>query len=188
MKKSGNNTPAKSSVYSTLKEKNTPGNLINILDKLSSLSSHWFELIAMVCLVGIIISTLIDVVGAKIFSKPIAAGTEIVYFLQLIAIAGALAATKIDGKHIRLEFVDNLPKRLKSVFHFIADLLGLVLFILLAWKSMEYGQTLKINQEVTAGAKVPLHPFVFWLALSCIPLCLVLLKDMVKSAVEVMKR
>lgn len=158
------------------------------LDKLSHLLSDWFERIAMLGIVGIIIATLIDVIGAKIFTKPLSAGTEVVYFLQVIAIAGALTATKIDGKHIRLEFVDSLPRRIKNIFNFLAALLGLGLFFLLAWQSYEYAQTLRIAHEVTSTSRIPLYPFVLWIALCCIPLCLVLLQEMVKSAIEVVKR
>jgi len=158
------------------------------LDKLSHLLSVWFERIAMVGIVGIIIATLIDVIGAKIFGKPLAAATEVVYFLQVIAIAGALAATKIDGKHIRLEFVDSFPPRIKNIFNLLATLLGLGLFVLLAWKSYEYAQTLRIANEVTAASRIPVYPFVMWIALCCIPLCLVLLHEMVKSAIKVVKR
>ena len=65
-----------------------PNILMKILDKSSYWSSIWFERVAMVGIVGIIVVTLIDVIGAKIFHKPLAAGTEAVYFLQIIAIAG----------------------------------------------------------------------------------------------------
>lgn len=164
------------------------GNTLKGLDKLSRLLSVWFERIAMAGIVGIIISTLVDVIGAKVFNKPLAAGTEVVYFLQIIAIAGALAATKIDGKHIRLEFVDSFPKRIKGIFNFAAAVLGLGLFTLLAWESIEYAQVLRNTQEVTATSRIPLYPFVFWIALCCIPLCLILLKEMLESAIEVIKR
>ncbi|MDT3698844.1 MAG: TRAP transporter small permease [Thermincola sp.] len=158
------------------------------MDKLVHLLSVWFERIGMVGLVGIIIATLIDVIGAKLFTKPLAAGTEVVYFLQVIAIAGSLAATKIDGKYIKLEFVDSFPPRIRHILDFLVALLGLVLFILLVWKSYEYAQALKIAKEVTAASRIPVYPFVLWIALSCIPLCLVLLQEMLKSAKEVVNR
>lgn len=158
------------------------------LDKLSHFLSVWFERIAMVGLVGIIMATLIDVIGAKIFTKPLSAGTEVVYFLQVVAIAGSLAAAKIDGKHIRLEFVDSLPRRIKNIVNFLVAVLGLGLFFLLAWQSYEYAQTLRIAQEVTAASRIPIYPFVLWIALCCIPVCLVLLQELVKSAIEVVKR
>ena len=173
---------------SAFNEKPGPGSLLKGLQRVSKLCSEWFERVAMVALVGIIISTLVDVIGAKLFGKPIPAGTEIVYFLQVVAIAGALAITKIDNKHIRLEFVDSLPGRLKGVVHFIAALLGLGLFVVLLVESFEYAQALRHAREVTSAARVALHPFVYWISLSCIPLCLVLLKEMVESFVEVVKR
>lgn len=186
MKKSSN-ISQKHTLDSALDNKGAPRGILKGLDKLSYLIGAWFENIAIVGIVGIIIANLIDVIGAKLFNKPIAAGTEIVYFLQVIAIAGALAATKIDGKHIRLEFVDSLPERLKNFFHFIAALLGLALFVLLFWKSIEYTQALKITQEVTAVSRIALYPFTLWIAFCCIPLCLVLLKELLQSARGVVK-
>jgi TRAP-type C4-dicarboxylate transport system permease small subunit len=159
-----------------------------VLDKSSFWSSVWFERIAMVGIVGIIIATIVDVIGAKIFQKPLSAGTEIVYFLQVLAMAGALAFTQIENRHIRLEFVDSFPRIIKGLFHFIAAILGLALFILLAWKSFEYAQSLNNSSEVTATSRIPLYPLAIWIGLSCIPLCLVLLKGMVNSIVEVIKK
>lgn len=84
--------------------------VLRILDRIAKWSAIWFERIAMVAIVGMIIAVVVDVAGDKLFDLPMSAGTEVVYFLQIIAIAGALAITKIDGKHIRLEFVDSLPQ------------------------------------------------------------------------------
>ena len=89
---------------------------MKILNKASYWSSVWFERAAMVGIVGIIVVTLIDVIGAKLFQKPLSAGTEAVYFLQIIAIAGALAFAQIDNRHVRLEFVDSFPENYPGDF------------------------------------------------------------------------
>jgi TRAP-type C4-dicarboxylate transport system permease small subunit len=162
--------------------------LLKILDKASYWSSLWFERVAMLGIAGIIISTLIDVLGDKLFNHPLEAGTEVVYFLQIIAIAGGLAMAQIDNRHIRLEFVDSLPGMAKAIFHFVSALLGLALFIVLSWKSLEYALALKQVNEVTAASRIPLFPFVLWVAISCLPLCLVLFKGMVNSLFEVIRR
>ena len=166
----------------------TFGSVFQALSKSSFFLSVWFERIAIIGIVGMIIATIIDVLGAKIFHKPMAAGTEVVYFLQVIAIAGGLAFAKIDGRHIRLEFVDSLPKKIKGIFNFLAAILGLGLFVILSWKSFEYAQSLKNVNEITSASRIPIYPFVIWVGLSCIPLCLVLLKDMTNSVIEVIKR
>jgi drug/metabolite transporter (DMT)-like permease len=75
-----------------------------------------------------------------------------------------------------------------AIFPFVAALLGFVLFAVLMWKSYEYGQTLRITHEVTSASRIPIFPFVFWLGLCCLPLCLVLLKEMVDSVIEVTKK
>ena len=164
-----------------------PNIFLKILDKSSYWSSVWFERAAMVGIVGIIIVTLIDVLGAKLFQKPMAAGTEAVYFLQIIAIAAGLAFAQIDNRHVRLEFVDSFPRTIKGTFNFLSSLLGLALFIVLSWKSFEYAQSLRNAHEVTSASRIPLFPFAIWIGISCIPLCLVLLKSMVNSVVEVIK-
>jgi TRAP-type C4-dicarboxylate transport system permease small subunit len=164
------------------------GRIFQGFSKFSFVLSAWFERIAVVGIVGIIIATIIDVVGAKVFHAPLAAGTEVVYFLQVIAISGGLAFAKIDGRHIRLEFVDGFPKPTKGIFNFIVAVLGLGLFVILSWKSFEYAQALRRVNEITSASRIPIFPFVIWVGISCIPLCLVLLKDMINSAIEAVKR
>jgi TRAP-type C4-dicarboxylate transport system permease small subunit len=161
---------------------------ITRLDKFGRSLSKWFEYIAIIGIVGMIAATTLDVVSSKLFQSPMAAGTEVVYFLQIIAIAGSLAVTKIAGMHIRLEFTDSLSKKVRGTFNFFAALLGLLLFILLTWKSAEYAITLKNAQEVTAASRIPLYPFGFWISLCCIPICLLLLKDILSSVIEVIKK
>jgi TRAP-type C4-dicarboxylate transport system permease small subunit len=161
---------------------------LKILDKSSYYSSLWFERIAMVGIVGIIAATLVDVLGAKLFGKPLSAGTEIVYFLQIVAIAGGLAFAQIEGRHVRIEFVDSAPKIIKYLLNFISSVLGLALFILLGWYSFEYSLDLRNAGEVTAASRIPIFPFAIWISICCIPMCLVLLKGMVKSVIEVIKK
>jgi TRAP-type C4-dicarboxylate transport system permease small subunit len=172
----------------SLSPKSQPVNGLRGITKISYLASLWFERIAMIGMVGMIIATLIDVLGDKLFNRPMGAGTEVVYFLQVIAIAGALAFTKIDGKHIRLEFVDAFPKTLRGIFNMIVGILGLGLFVILSWKSYEYALSLRNAHEITAASRIPIYPFVIWVSICCLPLCLVLIKDIFSSAAEVLRK
>jgi TRAP-type C4-dicarboxylate transport system permease small subunit len=187
------------------------GSILSVWDKLNHFLGLWFERVAILGLMIMIFGTTFDVIGSKffraiadvlglalgaplnifgekIFKWPLPAGTEIVYFGQVIAIAGALAISKLDGRHIRIEFVDKLPKYPKAVVNFLSTLLGLALFTILAWKSYEYALNLIINNEVTATARILIYPFVLWLALCCIPVCLILLKELISSVVEATKK
>ena len=154
-------------------------------EKFSTWLSTWFERIAIFGFLGMMLSTLVDVVGAKVFNWPLPVGTESVYFFQLIAIGGAIAYGQIDGRHIRVElFVDKFPRQGRAVFHGLAALLSLALFVILAWKSYQYGFTLREANEVTMVSRTPLYPFAFWLGLCCVPMCLVLIVELLKAIQE----
>lgn len=158
-------------------------------EKISTLLSTWFERIAIVGFLGMMLSTLVDVIGAKVFNWPLPVGTESVYLFQLIAIGGAIAYGQIDGRHIRVDlFVDRFPKRGRAFFHGLAALLGLALFAILGWKSYQYGFTLREANEVTMVSRTPLFPFAFWLGLCCVPMCLVLISEFIKAIQEGTKK
>jgi TRAP-type C4-dicarboxylate transport system permease small subunit len=157
-------------------------------EKVNYSVSIWLERISMLAVVVMMIATFIDVVGAKLFTWPMPAGTEVVYLSQVIAIAAAIAITKIDGGHVRIEYVDALPHRGKAFFGIIVSVLGLALFVMFCWQSFLYADSMRINNEVTATARILLYPFIFWVALCSIPVISILLKDLLRSSLEVAKK
>jgi TRAP-type C4-dicarboxylate transport system permease small subunit len=81
---------------------------------INSLSS-WCERVGLGAMAAICLATLIDVVGSKFFKWPLPGSTEMIAVIQVVAIAGGLAFSKIDGRHIRVDiFIDYLPKRGKA--------------------------------------------------------------------------
>jgi TRAP-type C4-dicarboxylate transport system permease small subunit len=160
-------------------------NSLSRFERFSNWLSSWFEHIAIIGFLGMMLSTLVDVVGAKAFHWPLPVGTEAVYLFQLIAIAGAIAYSEIDGRHIRVELiVDRFPRKGRAFFHGLAALLTLALFVILAWKSYQYGVSLRAANEVTMVSRTPLYPFAFWLALCSVPMCLVLIGELLKAISE----
>ncbi len=157
-------------------------------EKVNYTMGIWYERIAIVGVLGMILATLIDVVGAKAFHWPLPAGTELVYLCQIVAIAGALAISKIDGRHVRIELIDKLRQPALGIVHAIVAIIGLALFILLTWKSFEYAQSLRINHEVTATAMIPIYPFAIWQGLCCVPMVLILVREFITSILETKKR
>ena len=161
---------------------------LNRLEKFNYRLSAWLERIAIVGVLGMILGTMIDVIGAKLFHWPLPEGTEAIYLLQLVAIAGALAISKLDGRHVRIELIDRLPQPAIGIIHSIVALLGLGFFILLTWASYDYAQALRTNHEVTATVKIAIYPFALWMALCCVPLILILVKDFISSLLETIRR
>jgi TRAP-type C4-dicarboxylate transport system permease small subunit len=162
---------------------------INRFERFTHWLSSWFEQIAIIGFLGMMVGTLIDVIGSKAFHWPLPASLEVVFFCQLIAISGALAYGEIDRRHIRVEFiVDRFPRKVRAFFHGFSAALGLAFFVILTWKAYQYAMTLKDINEVTATSRIILYPFVLWLGLSLVPLCLVLIGEILEAISEGMNQ
>jgi TRAP-type C4-dicarboxylate transport system permease small subunit len=69
--------------------------------------SLWFERAGLVAMAAMGLTTLVDVVGSKFFHLPLPGSTEIIGVVQILAIAGGLAFSKIDGRQIRVDGLLN---------------------------------------------------------------------------------
>jgi TRAP-type C4-dicarboxylate transport system permease small subunit len=130
-------------------------------EKFNRSLSSWFEWIGLFGLLVVMFITCIDVIGAKLFLRPIFGAIDIVVLSQLVAISFACAFALILGRHVRVEF-------------FVARLV--------------YGYSLQTGGEVSATARIPLYPFAYGIALASIPVCLVFLLEFLKSLTRIAKK
>ena len=166
--------------------------LITLLDKFDRFNralSSWFEWIGLAGLLVVMLITCIDVIGAKVFLKPVFGSIDIVMLSQLVAISFAASFALILGRHVRVEFfVTRLGGRAQAVIESIVSLIGFVLFVLIIWRLCVYGYDLQKGREVSATALIPLYPFAYGIALACVPVCLVFLSGFLNSLSRMVKR
>lgn len=130
-----------------------------------------------------------DIIGIKLFNWPIPGGIEIIAFSGVVVTGFAIAFTQVLREHIQVEFVVmRLPRRAQSVIAAFVTLLGLALFVLLAWQSVEYGLSLAAKGTVSMTQRIPFYPFVHAIAFCCIPICLLLLVEFFRSVMKAVKR
>ena len=160
-------------------------NKIARLERFAGSFSNWLNWVAGAGLVAMLSLTVVDIIGNKLFKYPIPGGIEIVGFLGVVIASFAIAYTQVLRGHIQVEFiVMRLPKRLQGGIAAFVCLLGLALFSLLAWRSFDYAQSLKAAGEVSMTQGIPFYPFVYGIALCCIPVCLVLVVEFLKSVAK----
>jgi len=158
-------------------------------EKFNRLLSSWLEWVGLAGLLLIMFITCIDVIGAKLFLRPVFGALDIVMLSQLVAISFACAFALILGRHIRVEFfVARLPRRAQAAIDSIVSLLGLALFILIIWRLCVYGNLLQTGGEMSATARIPLHLFAYGIALASIPVCLVFLLEFLTSLARMVQR
>jgi TRAP-type C4-dicarboxylate transport system permease small subunit len=151
-----------------------------------SLGIEWVGLIGFL---AIMVITTFDVIGSKVFLKPLFGALDIVMQAQLIAMSFAAAATLIAGRHVAVEFfVPLLPQPLQKIVTVFVNLLGLALFAILVWRLTEYAYALQIDNEVTPTARIPLYPFAYGAAFACIPVSLVYLCYLLESIMHLVRR
>ena len=162
---------------------------IERIERLTNALSKWLNWVAGIGLVGMLGLIIADIIGIKLFSNPIDGAIEIVAFLGVLVTAFAIAYTHVTGGHIKVEFlILRLPARAQSIIATFVFLLGIILFALLAWRSYEYGRVLQTTGEVSMTQGIPFYPFVYALAFCCIPICLVLLVELLKSVLKAVKK
>ena len=141
--------------------------------------------IAGTALVGMLALTTADIVGMKLFSQPVPGAIEIVGYLGVLVTAFAIAYTLVERGHVQVEFfVTRMPPRIQAAVSAFVSLLGLVLFALLAWRSFEYARIVQATGQVSMTQRIPFHPFIYAIAFCCIPVCLVLLGQVLRQVLK----
>ena len=159
--------------------------MFNKFEKFNRRLSNWCEWLGLAALLVMMTVTCIDVVGSKIFRLPLLGSIDMVQLSQIVAISFAAGMAQILGRHVQVEFLYNLlPRRAQAVIDSIWPLLSLGLFIVVIWRLWVLGNSFKTTGEYTATAYIPLYPFAYALALACIPVCLVLLMEFLKSLMK----
>lgn len=120
-------------------------------------------------LILMLIFTIIDVVGSAVFNKPLRGATELVGYMQIIAIAGAMAIGFYANRHIAVDFlVMHLPRPVKNIVYKFVDIVCFTFFIILGWESFKYGLALQKTGELSSTAHLPLYPFAFFIAVAAV--------------------
>ena len=158
------------------------------LRRFSERLSYWFNWIAGGGLVVMMLLTCTDVI-ARSFGQPIPGTFEIVGFLGVIVAAFAIAYTQLQRGHVAIDYlVALMPQRSQSIAKSFTYLIGAVLFALIAWQSYLFAGDLWASGEVSPTERIPFFPFVYGIALACLPIILFLLLDFFKSLVQAVRK
>ena len=163
--------------------------IIDRLDKWAKLLSKWISWVGGIGVAFMLVLTVADVIGVKIFNTPISGAIEIVALLGVVISAFGFAYTQDQHANIQVEFfVTRLPKRIQAGVNAFTLLLCIILFAMLSWQSFEYGLVLQQTGEVSMTSRIPFYPFVYSIAFCCIPLCFVLFVEFLKSVMKVVNK
>jgi TRAP-type C4-dicarboxylate transport system permease small subunit len=121
----------------------------------------------------------------RLFRHPILGTYEVAGFLGAVVASFAMAQTTIEHGHVAVQVVvTRFSPRVQEVIYLITHLLSLLLFVLLAWECIRYGNDLRTSGEVSMTLQLPFFPVLYGIALSAAIVCLVLLVDILMVMVR----
>jgi TRAP-type C4-dicarboxylate transport system permease small subunit len=131
--------------------------------------------IALVALTVMLILVTVDIVGSKIFSKPVPGAMDVTSLLGILVIGFAMTQSYRMGRHIKVDFVTALlPDAVAKVIRFVSLCLCIIFFIFVVWRLFLYANDLWEYGEKSLTVKIPLYPFAYALAVAFLPLLVVI--------------
>ncbi len=101
----------------------------------------------------------------RYFGRPFTGTFELMSFAGALVVGFALAQTSLDDAHVKVDIVEDLSsQKIKNVLKLFNKLLGVGIFILLAWAMFEKARDLHVTGEVSLTLHVPYYPVAYALS------------------------
>jgi TRAP-type C4-dicarboxylate transport system permease small subunit len=150
------------------------------LIKFTTWTSRTLNWVAGWSLVGMMLLTSADIV-LRLFRRPILGTYEMVGFLGAVVASLAMAQTTLERGHVAVQVVvSKFSPQIQEVIYLVTHLLSLLLFALLAWEGVSYGNDFRASGEVSLTLRMPFYPVVYGVAFSAAVVCLVLFVDILQ--------
>jgi tripartite ATP-independent transporter DctM subunit len=158
---------------------------INLLNYVG-VFSHWTNVIGVSFLFLMIAVTFVDVIMRYIFNRPFLGVVELTEVLMIVAIFLAIAHTQDRKAHIVIDLVTSkLTAKPRLALECITNLLGLGLFVILTWRiTVQAIFFIGRDQMHSQLMPIPAAPFALVIALGCACMGLLILRDILKQAIE----
>lgn len=118
-------------------------------------------------LFGLMMVTVVDVVGRSVFDRPLRGGYELSGLLLLVLFFVALPLATAGQRHITVNLIDKAAgPRLQAALHLFYTLAGAAVMIALAVYVARSGFASQRYHEATMLLRLPIAPFKFFAALS----------------------
>lgn len=132
--------------------------------------------IASLILFMMMILTVADVIGRKLFSHSVTGAVELTEFMLVILIFFSLAQTEARDGHVKVDLIlSQFGERVQAVVDMTTQFVGFLLCGLISWSTLIYAGKMRVSGEVSQDLWLPKYPFVYVVALGCGILALALL-------------
>ena len=125
-------------------------------------------LIASVSLVGMMLITVIDVVGRYCLNMPLSGSGEATELLLAVAVFAGISLAAVSGEHIRIDLLEQvLSPRVQSWQRLFGAAASAGVLAFLAWRLWLRGAELARFGDTSSHLNVPMGPLAYFMAVGC---------------------
>jgi TRAP-type C4-dicarboxylate transport system permease small subunit len=156
-------------------------------ERIFNLITKFFDKISQAGVFAMLVLVIGNILGRKV-GKPIYGAFDYACFLSAILVAFAIPYCGMKRGHIRVEmFVAQLPGRVQGIIDSITNILGFGIFSLITWQCVVLANDMRRAGELSMTSLTPFYPYIYAIAFGCGLLCIVILIDLIKSLIKVVK-
>lgn len=155
------------------------------MQQIADFLDNFLKWISAAALAGMMFLTCADVVMRGL-GRPIPGAVELVGFLAVIAVAGAMPHTHTMRSHAAVDMlVRRFSERNRAIVDSITGCVSVALFVAVTWYMFEYGESMRNSGEVSMTLEFPTYLIVYCMAGAFGVLCLTLTAELMKSISKV---
>jgi len=145
-------------------------------DKFVTPLSKWFQVIAGIGMIYVLIVSVADIIMNKVFKNPLNWSFDSIGLVAVIAIVFAIPGVQLNHGHIEVEILEErLPRFWRKFTGLFVNVLGLILWSIITWRSVLYGIDILRSGEVSMTVEMPIYPFIWFQGICAAAVTLVLL-------------
>ncbi|MCF8063310.1 MAG: TRAP transporter small permease [Deltaproteobacteria bacterium] len=156
-------------------------NAQNVSAKLGRISSA-LAYLGSLSLFGMMCITTVDVIGRYMFNAPIVGAFELTQFLVLILIFSFLPYTQSQKGHVSVDLlISVLPGGLRRFINIFNHTICVLLLGIITWMGLMRALEMLEYGEETANLGIPYYPFVIYLVIGCLAMCIEYIRDLMAA-------
>lgn len=160
--------------------------IICALDKVG-IFSRWINILGAALIFIISGLVCVDVI-MRASGHPIKGVTEMVEVMMITAVFFGIAHAYNEKAHIGIDLITGkLKTKARLVFDFVTTLIGFVLFTIIIWRVIVQTLLYASRNTMHGYTPIPVTPFSAVIAVGCLAMALLMLRDLLKNISEAKK-
>ncbi len=152
------------------------------------LAADYMNKAASAVLFLMMVLTIADVFGRKVFDDSILGTVELSEFMLVVTVFFALAHTELMGGHVRVDVVMGLfGQRARAAVDMVTQFICMVLSAIFTSATVQYAVRMQASGDVSQDLWLPKHPFVYLAGLGFAVLSIALLVKFIDALAKTVK-